>query len=510
MGAPYTVVDFIADELRAAAPDGEWHIYGTDRARELAQIFVRVGVRDLSLLALVRTQLHYNRAAWTDEEVNEAYSFTYEGRIIGFMGTPDEPSSATQFEGLTIAWSSEGKGAVSYMIQPGPNGGYVIKPIWGSSSDWGTFRWAVRLLASSIVFIALPVAGVAVAPALGAAIVGPTMAAAIGPVLTGMIGQFVLAAVFTGGDIEEAAKLAVLSAAGAQIGQFVGQGATLATDLEIVGKVAGAATNAFIQGGDPERAAAVALLQNAGDVVEIFYEDPALMATYTADPAQWNDTTYQEWTPGGPVTVDVNSFIPQPGVYQEWTPEGPVSVNTNNFTQPQPGVYQEWTPDGPVTVRVEPAAAAPPPPRSITNSGGLAETRDVVNTISQSALAALNIVGAYRRLDNPPANPVARSTNAQGAVVTALPNGTVQTRYPDGRVTVTRPPTGVPQSTVGGDVVVNNGDGTFSLIDRSGNRRVIQYDGTSSEPGIDFSDPKILLGAAAALGGLLFLMRRRR
>jgi hypothetical protein len=98
----------------------------------------------------------------------------------------------------------------------------------------------------------------------------------------------------------------------------------------------------------------------------------------------------------------------------------------------------------------------------------------VITTVTRAADQAIKLVRAWetRKL---PANPVARATDAQGRTVLAKGDGMVYTRDTQGRVSASRPAVGLPQTTVDGFVIVNNGDGTFTRITPSGARETLRY-----------------------------------
>ena len=481
--APFTVVDFVAAQLRAAAPGAEWIITGVDRAQELALIFVRAGVRDLAKLKISPASYETKRFAWSIPEKQDALTFLYEGRSFGFMGTPDRQDRTLLIgEGtnspILVAWSAVGHGHVSYELIAAPSG-FAVAPHWGSSSDWGIFRDIVKTTFTIVVSFYLPLEGIALGDVVGGAVMGAEFAAAY-PAATSVIGNVIVSTAVNGGDVEAAAKGAVLGAAGAQTGAFVGDAVTSATNLEIIGKSAGAAASALVQGRDINQAVAYTLVSSGVKAMEI---------PTTADD-EMGPLNYGDAPEVAPFQSD--SF----GVGFQADPAANLTFDAMQTTV-QPSFILS---DG---VRIEPPIAARP-----DTSG--TPMRDVVSNVSFLAVEALKLVRAYNGAQAPQVLRQSRAVLANGSVVTAMDNGTIQTRDASGRVMVNRPPVGVPQSTINGNLIVNNGDGTYTVIDPSGMRRVIQY-GTDSQSGGVMDTLKslpwpLILGAAGL--GVAILKRK--
>ena len=120
-------------------------------------------------------------------------------------------------------------------------------------------------------------------------------------------------------------------------------------------------------------------------------------------------------------------------------------------------------------------------------------------------------MAAYRAMNRPQPNPVARATKPDGSVAVAGSDGLVKVRKPDGTVTATKPAPGVPQSTVDGSIIVNNGDGSFTKISPAGASETIRYPVASGGgAGVNIGgfeiSPLMLAGGAVAV---FFLLRRK-
>lgn len=499
---------FLADQLQAAAPEAEWDASGVNRADELAGIFLRHGVKDLGNLGLVKVTRREQAHAWTEPVQREYLAFAYhepDGRIrrFGFMGTQDrhdqtdflDPSGA----GLLAAWSSAGKGHVNYVVVP-RSAGFAIVPRWGSSSDAASIRETVLVVGSMVVMFALPAAGISAANAIGSAVIGPTAAASY-PALANAIGNVALSTAFNGGNIKQAAQGAALAYAGGAAGGAVGGAVSNATNTQILGDLANLATRTYIQGGDVDQAVKRALIQKGLSM-------------------DWMTDTLRE-SIAPPMTADasnfptaVDSYGGSGSFFDPWS-FGSTSWGGSGFDF----TFSDLSNVGFSTPILESNFPTPAQFNPQTDSSfGWSDFRDVVNNVSYAALAALKLNAAYQQVRNPSIAIQAQRVAANGVVTTALDTGVIQTRQPDGRVTMDRPPVGVPHSTVTGNVIVNNGNGTFDLIDPAGNRRTLPYGASSggtltTSPllggfGVDSIPPVAIVGALGLLA--LFLGSRRR
>jgi len=487
----YTPVDFVADQLKAAAPSAEWDAAGVDRAHELAGFLVnRAGVRDLTKLVLYRVGSFDGytvdeSGTMTVVSSTPAYALSYNGgKTFGFLGEQDRAANDETLQYTDgkhlVAWSAEGHGNVSYLIAAVP-GGFAIIPAWASSSDAGFYRDAFRFFLTAAVMVFCPIAGVQAGTAIGTAIVGETLAASY-PGLAAAVGNASLSAAMTGGDIEDVAKGAVVGYFGGVAGDAVGAAVTGATDIDTLGKVADAATTAFIRGGDVEKAVAVSLLQSGA----------SLSSSSTGakmDDFGINDNTIPE------------SFMPIPDIQLDETFPGD-TLPTGSLPTDLPPI--EYT---------APAVAIEPPSVVMPSSPETTfDFRQIVGDVSYAALAALNVVAAYQRVNQPAVNTVARSTSANGVTTAATDSGYVESRDSSGRITKRKPAVGQPQSTITGNIIVNNGDGTYSLIYQDGTRRVIAYpaESVATIGGLSemFSDipPTVLIAGAV---GLIAIFRKK-
>lgn len=480
----YTVTDWIADQLRAAAPQGDWNSNGIDRARELAEILKRNGIIDLSRLGAEKVIVRWRPYPWADIEERPEIALTYEGRRIGYLGTPNEPARDDFLQGYTLlAWSAEGHGHIAYRAVFTPQG-FTIQPFWGSSSDWGTFREVVRFFVTAYLAFVMPATGVGAGASVGGFIMGASFAASY-PLLTAIIGNIAIGAYFSGGDVKKAVKGALIAEAASSVGAAAGGLAYSATSIDIIAQLSDAAVRAFVAGGDVDKAVASVLIQNGLNSMDDLFSggqdpyapQPLPAQTDTGGGFSMGTDLFQMQAPAdgsGGFNFAPVSFAPE-GYQADNLPTGfdmtnPLALNTAapafdaGLNTPASGYSFP-------TMRVEPPMS---PVAAGNPTGG-----NLVNQVSSFALAALKLTQAWNQARNPQPITQARANTASGATVAALNTGVVQTRAPDGTVSAARPPVGVPQSTVTGDLIVNNGDGTYTLISPDGRRRVIQYGANS-------------------------------
>lgn len=506
-------VTFIAEQLRGMSPGVDWMLGGVDRSIELARILDREDITDLWRLQLVPVSyVVHHPAAWVetessagwsepyDETVN-GYAFKYGDRQIGYLGTPDRRENLPAFEqgesGYRIAWSAEGHGHVGYILTPNKQTGRLsIIPFWGSSSEASAIRAAIITFVSFFAFTALPLAGVSVGNAIGSAVLPASIAGAY-PGLATAIGNVALSAALNGGDVQSAVKNVVISTASGGAGDL----AQIASDSALIGSLTAAATEAAIRGDSIGDSVAMAAIRhgarNVGDFLDL-----------TSDPIFTNGLT--EWTPdfsfewdGSEIHVEpakLDYVIPLPDpiafdVVQADSFSGDINwdpINWDVFSAPVTA-----TPTGaPPVVPI----ATPPPNSPAWNPS------TIIQGVSSAALAALQLVKAYRSLDTPTIQTTARSRAANGAVSVVGNNGLIQTRQANGAITAGKPPVGVPQATPNGNYIVNNGDGTYTVVAPTGASQTLSYGDSEKQifPGV----PNVALLAGAAIGVALLARRK--
>lgn len=532
-GAPLTRIEFIKQQLRGLAPSADWNLQGVDRLQELAEIFERNGITDLWQLKLVPVTYQVEKPGqWVGTEAGDewhpatvetvqGYAFDYYGKRFGFLGGPDEVVNEPIFDqsmnGHAIAWSARGHGNVSYMVQPNKaKTALEIVPVWNSSSDAGFIRSSLLTAIAFFASVLLPVIGTAAGAAVGSAVVPASFAAAY-PGVTAALGNIAISTALNGGNVEQAVKGAALGYVGGVAGMHAGGLALSATDSQLIGSLANVAARTAIQGGDIKQAVGLSLI-NAGASSMFNFDFEPVSDIFTPLPI---DTT-NAFTGGGFDTgnfqldfTDGNFNFDNPAVlpvigFQLPTDGGGNWYDTDLLlgtgSDPRYDVFQ-WNPfvgdAAPAAVMAAnsgnsvapPAPSTPPPPNSNAYS-----PQQIVQGITQAALQALSVIKAYRQLDAPMVQTTARVAQPNGSVSVIGDNGLVQTRTANGQVIASRPPVGVPQATLNGNYIVNNGDGTYSVVSPDG--KTARYSYSKDAPQSGGISP-VLLGGGLLLAVLL-------
>lgn len=538
---------FIAEQLRKIAPDADWNQGGFDRADELAAIFERNGITDLWALKLIPVTVVENRGGyWEENEAgsiwiapqiieHQSYAFDYYGRQIGFLGDPDKPKNEPTFEktnsGFIIGWSSVGKGHINYVVRPNAAKTAIeIVPVWASSSDADSIRGALISTLAFFAFTALPMAGISVGAAIGNAVLPASLTAAY-PAVATAVGNIALSTALNGGDIQSAVKGALISQAsgfaGAQAGGFVAS----ATESALIGSLAEAATRTALSGGDVKLAVGMTLAREGVNYMDFnttgigdgssggfdFFSGggdwsmpsnsfDVLAPTTGFDIAQFN---VGDWSFGADYfSGDFQPVVTLPGqsldeFSQTWS---------DQFIPPDLSQFNESGFDPSTWNPLSQSLANPtgnPPAQSPTNpppaNSGVWNPMQIIQGVTAAAMAAISVIKAYRSLDQPKINTTARVVRADGSVSVITDNGLVSTRSPTGQVTSSKPPVGVPQTTVNGNVVVNNGDGSYTVVAPDGRTATYRYStGAAAASGEGLSPMTLALIA----GGAFLLLRK--
>ncbi|WP_448360509.1 hypothetical protein [Fluviibacter sp.] len=494
--------------MRASAPRAAWDQGGIDRARELAGIFAAVGVVSLvgmrfepfSLVSTTKGQCYAaasgdaESAAWCEPDASVTYSghrLVIGGQAFGFLGEPGHPMNEPLLReydtGLCVGWSPSGHGHVDFCLHPNANG-FSIVPVWASSSDAGFIREGLMMAGQLALSVALPLAGVNVAQALGSSILGPSLSAAY-PALPGLLGNVAIGTAFSGGDIAGAIKGTALSYFGGMSGGVVGGGVTDATGIDLLGEAASAATKAAISGGNVDQAIAFSLVQNGAQKMQDFFTtDP--VPNNTADSSNFASTEfYDTGSPLLPIDYSVIADASNTNQYN-FSASGDVVVSEivpNYFSDPtvdpipSASAYDGW----PQTDPLFPQNVESPPASAFYTDIPTVDVLPVsasgpgvsLNQITAAALAALQVVNAFKSGGSRVQNPTTANTAASAST------GMIVSRTATGGVTAGKPAVGVATITSDGGMIVNNGNGTFDYVSPSGQRTTRTYS-TQSAGGV--------------------------
>lgn len=340
-------------------------------------------------------------------------------------------------------------------------------------SSWVTFRDEDLIPIASV---ALAVAGAPILQAIGNALVPASLAASF-PALPQAVGTVALQTATNGGDLGAALQSALLSSIGAQAGAM----ASDLSGMKALGAATSAATTAALRGGNVDEAVRSSLLsfgvQNmgsiwdtitswGGEVVDMFGGDDNPIQPS----ADYFDPVYGEAWDG---TVDVPGFDP------------------NGMQSPAP----------------VPAPAA--------GSSGW-DFGTVVQNLTTAAMAAIKVNQAYQATQAQPRTQIVSGSTVQ----TPQANGTLTVRNAaTGQVSTQRPPVGMPFVLADGRTIINNGDGTYTLIARDGSSQRLPYQNLPTQYGATYggtgsgfrasSIPPAYIAAGVGVLALVLLSRSR-
>lgn len=117
-------------------------------------------------------------------------------------------------------------------------------------------------------------------------------------------------------------------------------------------------------------------------------------------------------------------------------------------------------------------------PRSTSDfSGALTE-------LTRSAVAVVGALTAFKNAGQPQARAATPIQQSTGAIVAPMRNGTIQTKLPGGKTTVTKMPVGQPYVFADGSTVVNNGNGTQTTVSPNGQTTVSKIPDTGGNAGM--------------------------
>ena len=378
-----------------------------------------------------------------------------------------------------------------------PSGNPIPETIFGIGPPDDSIFWAAAMLA--VGFISGGGLGVAISPAstVGGIVLGSTTAAAY-PLLATTIGNVALQTVINGGDVKAAVVSSLLASAGVLAGGAAKATTIDLTKVDALGKLSEVAAKTYVYGGDVKSAVAGEALKlgvsNMGSFLDWFSSGsssapiqllandltplvvPDLMPipdiTITPSPAPAISTIDQTIAPIG-----------QPSIFQ------PVPID-NTVLQPLSTI--------PTINTVIPSASSNSSPTPSSENSSLPSFGTIVQNITGTALAALSLVNAYKQTQAP-VSTVSRTVTNSGAVQSVQNDGLIHTQNPNGTQNVGMPAPGHPVSTTSGALVVNNGNGTYTLIQPNGSTQILQYPQSALNAPSYTNQPS---GISAAIGSV--------
>ena len=360
----------------------------------------------------------------------------------------------------------------NYFIKYNPQGVpyFLIRLISKQKSRgfFGDFFDAIApiapLIALGLNFI-VPGAGAA----LGEAIFGELAASA--PALTTAVGDIAIRTALNGGNVESAVQGVVAGAAGGFAGDNVGS----ALDSVVIGHAAASATSALVSGGDLRKAVVNSLVSSGVNSI--------------------GDTSMSRLSNASDVFVNDIPLDNSSGMIDPSTIIFPSAADNAIFNQ---GVLDQLPPLTPGDVFGSGGGSLPPmSPTQQTNT--VDQLMGIIATAGRMAIAWN--AGGRQPVRLP-------GSQYNGGTVTASSNGMITTSNGSQQHT-TVPPIGQVFTTVQGELINNNGDGTYNIVGLNGSVKTRAYPKNNvakppSEAAFQFSSIPITAWIAGA--ALLFSM----
>jgi hypothetical protein len=135
---------------------------------------------------------------------------------------------------------------------------------------------------------------------------------------------------------------------------------------------------------------------------------------------------------------------------------------------------------------------------AVTTGASVASVLPAAQQFTSLIGRGLSLVSAYQQVQE--MRDGAASTNAQGQTQWVDETGYLYTRMPDGSTRQELPPVGVAFTLPDGRALVNNGDGTFALVDQLGNVVMRRYPASAgagggiTQPGAPGGSPLTVIG----------------
>lgn len=337
-----------------------------------------------------------------------------------------------------------------------------------SGEVWHWFYYEAPSNLDQVLDVVVPIgfgiiAGLIAGP-IGTSIIGGEAAASY-PLLAQAIGQVAVTTTVNGGDVEAA----VTRAAPNLIANYVGGNVAAQVDSAIIGRAASAATAAAIRGDDIDNAIGASLLNSGLKEGSNMFAD-AYTQQYTADFAD-----YGYGTDAGIVPISGGEIMGPVEPLQDFYGVGDPSqtaVFDYTFGGSSDIGFSSPAPDAGI-VGVDIPVYTETPPIVIDDGAPSGFGASALDFLTSAALAAIKVNQAYQATQRPP---VRVNTNPASGAPRPTAGGMLVTQNPlTGAAQTARPSVGVPYVLSDGRTMINNGDGTFSLIAANGQAQRIPY-----------------------------------
>lgn len=140
-------------------------------------------------------------------------------------------------------------------------------------------------------------------------------------------------------------------------------------------------------------------------------------------------------------------------------------------------------------------------------AGSSFSIKDALGAVKEITGTALSVMSTVRAFQGQVSDPTTANRSANSS------NGMILTRNANGQITAARPAVGVATVAADGSMIINNGDGTYTVIGQDGSRVTRAYGNTTGSGVMGSSgaiDPKLLLIGGAALLGVMMMSRGGR
>ena len=422
----------------------------------------------------------------------KAYYNKITGAVFSGIGGADsvDPNTLDSRNGIPIidvnlfASTENGDYFANYLIKYNAQGVpyFLIRLIAKQKSHgvFGDLFAAIAPIAPLIALglnFALPGAGAL----LGEAIFGEL--AATLPALSAAVGDIAIQTALNGGNIESAVKGVVVGA----VGGFAGENVGVALDSAVIGRAAASATSALVGGGDLRKAVLTSLVSSGVNSV--------------------GDSKMPRLSNATDVFVSDIPLDDSSGASDSYSIDFPSSADDAIFNQ---GVLDQLPVMRPSDVYTGgDYGQLPMTPGDIFGGGGgsvppLSPTQQTNAT--EQLLSIVATAGRMAIAWNAAGRQPVRLPGAQynGGTVTASSDGTITTMRGSQRQN-TVPPVGQVFTTAQGELINNNGDGTYNIVGLNGSVQTRNYRKTAtpkSQSGASFqfsAIPPMAWAAGAAL-----------
>lgn len=330
----------------------------------------------------------------------------------------------------------------NYLVQFDAKGNpYFLVKLIHKTKSHGFFGDLFAMIApiAPIIGLGLNLLVPGVGSLIGEAVLGES--GAFYPLLAESIGNIAVNTALNGGDIERAVQSAITGSISSGVGLSVSD----TVDSVIAGRAASAATSAAVSGSDIKKAVFLSLA-NSG-VSSVTKELSTMPSLNNASDYFSND-------------------IPLDSSQSDYIDAGSISFDPVGAAAQQQAIVDAIPILTPADVFGSDGGA-------VANSSSFVDSRSTTDRIAEIVGTAGKMALAWRAAGTP--RPLLPGSNSRSGLVTASNNGTIKTTDASGRSTNSIPAAGQPYVTPAGEIMTNNGDGSFSVVSLNGQVKTTAY-----------------------------------